>query len=234
MALSWLYPGRCGVCGELLPVGQIGVCEACYAELPFVRPPVCLSCGKELGSTDFWAPEEFCTDCSAHTKDFSGGIALLNYHGAARKLITGFKYENKREYAAFLAKELARRKGRQILSFRPDLLVPVPVHKRRRRERGYNQAGLLARELGRELGIPVREDILVRRINTTAQKKLDVLHRRYNETKAFAANEVIKGRVLLVDDIYTTGATAQGCTTELLKAGAEKVFLVNAAIGGGR
>lgn len=236
MILDVIYPRRCPVCDEILEFGASGVCPACLPQLSFVSQPVCMGCGKELktGGFESFGAAEYCPDCIRHKRSFSGGTALLNYNEAARKLMSGLKYKNRREYVDFLAQEMVKRHGRQILRLRADALVPVPVHKKRRRERGYNQAELLAKGLSRRLSIPVKK-LLFRVENTQAQKKLGYEARQKNEEKAFAAAECGGiGRLLLVDDIYTTGATAESCTKALLLAGADQVFLLNMAIGIGR
>lgn len=233
MILDLIYPRRCPVCGGVLPFGESGACPDCVEALSFVRQPTCLGCGKELfrdGSGRF-SEEEYCSDCLRRRRSFSGGIALLNYNDAARKVMAGLKYKNCREHADFLAEEMAKRHGRQILRLGADALVPVPVHRKRRRERGYNQAELLAGGLSRRLSIPVKK-LLVRVEYTEAQKKLGYEARQRNEERAFRAFHATGiRRVLLVDDIYTTGATAEACTKALLAAGVGQVFLANMAVG---
>ena len=233
MIFDLIYPRRCPVCNEVLPFGDRGACSACMEELSFVSQPVCMGCGKELkkSSFDCGPAEEYCPDCMRHRRSFLGGIALLNYNEGARKVMAGLKYKNRREYADFLTEEMVKRHGRQILRLQAEAIVPVPIHKKRRRERGYNQAELLAEGLSRRLSIPVKK-LLFRVENTTAQKKLGYEARQKNEEKAFAAADCKgMGRVLLVDDIYTTGATAEACTRALLGAGVFQVFLLNMAIG---
>lgn len=236
MLLDLIYPRRCVVCDEVLAFGEKGVCPECEGALSFVRQPVCMKCGKELKGRGFdsFGAEEYCRDCMRHERSFSGGIALLNYNDGARKLMAGLKYKNRRGHVDFLAEEMAKRHGRKILRLRADALVPVPVHKKRLRERGYNQAELLAKGLSRRLSIPTKR--LLRRVEyTEAQKKLGYEARQRNEERAFAAADCTgMKRLLLVDDIYTTGATADACTKALLAAGAGQVFLLSMAIGIGR
>ncbi|MCI8550889.1 MAG: ComF family protein [Lachnospiraceae bacterium] len=236
MILDFIYPRRCPVCNEVLPFGPFCICDGCRKKLSFVSQPVCMGCGKEMKKSGFdsFGAEEYCPDCMRHEKCFSGGIALLNYDETAKKLMAGLKYKNRREYAGFLAEEMVRRHGKKILRLRADGLVPVPIHRKRRRERGYNQAELLAKELSWRLSLPVKQ-LLSRMEDTQAQKKLGYEARQKNEAGAFTARDCNgMGNLLLVDDIYTTGATAQACTKALLEAGAGKVWLLNMAIGIGR
>ncbi len=226
MILDLLYPRDCAVCGAVLPFGRNHVCPDCNRKLSYVSQPVCLLCGKEIEDE-----RELCRDCAVRDRQFSGGAALLNYNGAAKQMMAGLKYENRRSCVEFLAWEMARRHGRQLLRLKPDALVPVPVHAARRRERGYNQAELLAKALGKNLGLPVK-NLLIRASNTAAQNKLGYGARQKNEKQAFRAAASCEAYdcLILVDDIYTTGATAENCTEALLAAGAGRVFLANMAI----
>lgn len=236
MLLDLIYPRRCPVCNEVLAFGERGVCPDCRGALSFVNQPVCMKCGKEVKRRGFdsFGAEEYCSDCMRRARSFSGGIALLNYNDGARKVMAGLKYKNRREYADFLAEEMAKRHGRKIIRLGADALVPVPIHKKRWRERGYNQAELLAKGLSGRLSIPVRK-LLLRVEHTEAQKELGYEARQKNEERAFAALDCAgMRRLLLVDDIYTTGATAEACTRTLLSAGAGEVFLLSMAIGIGR
>ena len=235
MILDLIYPKRCPVCGEALPWGSRGICSACRGALSDVRQPACMGCGKELdrtgGRREF---PELCPDCRRRPRSFSGGIILLHYNEGAKKVLYGLKYQNKRDTALFLAEETVKRHGRRILRFGPEALVPVPLHRSRRRERGYNQAQLLAAALGKELGIPVRQ-LLVRTEQTAAQKRLGYAARQRNEAGVFRASvpHIREKRLMLVDDIYTTGATAENCTRALLRAGAGEVWILAMAAGRG-
>jgi ComF family protein len=145
------------------------------------------------------------------------------------------KYSNRREYAISYAQELARVYGGWIEEKGVEALVPIPLHPKRQRRRGYNQAQLIARELGRLLDIPVETKLLKRVINTRPQKELNDKERKNNLKKAFkiCTNDVQLNQVLLVDDIYTTGSTMDGAAEELKKAGVGNVYVVSACIGRG-
>lgn len=176
---------------------------------------------------------EYCSDCLRHPRSFDRGLALLNYNEAARHSMAKIKYNNKRQYLDFYAAAISRRFGKLLMRMEADALVPVPIHPSRRRKRGFNQAEELADRIGKQLGIPVRSDLLVRTRKTLPQKELNPTERLKNLEEAFC---VPRGRghigsVILVDDIYTTGSTAEACTRALRQAGAEHVFVLSVCIG---
>ena len=217
-----LFPRRCPVCGEIVSPPGWQVCRGCFPKLPFVEPPVCMKCGKSLED----AAEAYCSDCASREKSFEYGVALLHYDDIMRRAVSQIKYNNRREYIRPFAKMFWMRWGRTIAEMEADCLVPVPLHKARYRKRGFNQAELLARELGALSGIPVRTDILFRERKTEAQKELTPDQRIRNLQKAFRADpeKTDVSSVILVDDIYTTGSTAEACTRALKEAGVRKVY----------
>lgn len=174
-------------------------------------------------------------DCARHPKAFERGMALLNYEEASRRSMAAIKYKNKREYLDFYADCMVSEYGERIRRIAPDALVPVPIHKKRMRERGFNQAEVLAEKMSVKLEIPVCADRLIRRKNTDPQKELSAAERLENLKDAFAVLGSLSHleKVLLIDDIYTTGATAQACTLALKKAGVRQVFLLTICIGSG-
>lgn len=228
-ALSILYPRRCPVCHDIvMPAGEL-ICPSCKETVSFVGETVCLRCGKEIAAKEI----EYCYDCSRHERSFERGYALAVYDDVMRQSVRQFKNGGRIEYGDWYAKEIWERCGQELKRLEADALVPVPLHRSRQAERGYNQAEQLARRLGKHLGLPVWPGALRRIHRTTAQKYLGAGERSRNLESAFApGKQQVTGRtVILVDDIYTTGGTAQECTKVLLEAGAEKVYLVNVCIG---
>lgn len=228
--LELLYPRRCPVCGDVAwPKGALA-CPECRRKLSFIEEPTCKRCGREIS-----APEmEFCRDCASRKRSLDGAVALLHYDAAARRSIAGFKYGGRPEYADFYAEELARRYGRQLLRWRPQAIVPVPADRRRQRIRGYNQAQVLAERLGAALHLPVLPQALIRRRHTLAQKELGPAARQKNLEQAIEIYRYPPGltRVLLADDIYTTGSTAEACARALKKAGVRQVYGVWVCVAG--
>ena len=225
-----VYPRICPVCNEIMPLGCADTHPACARRLSFVEEPYCMRCGKPVGED-----AEYCADCTNTVHLYDEGRAALIYDEYASKSIYRFKYNGKREFAPFYGKVMYERLGRKIRSWNADAIVPVPVHRSRLKKRGYNQAYLIARELSKRLAIPVLERLVVRTSATGAQKELDAAARQNNLKKAFkvAQNVVKLNTVLVVDDIYTTGATVDAMAGCLKDAGVKKVYYVSLCIGRG-
>lgn len=224
-----LYPLRCPVCdGIVIPAGE-KICLECLNKLKLLTPPWCMKCGKKLALEG-----EFCSDCRRKEHRFARGRALYEYESAA-PAIYRFKYGGRREYADFFGEQTAEYLGGFIRDVGPDALIPIPLHRRRKIERGYNQAQLLAERTGKYLGVPVRSDILVRKKNTSPLKYQNPEERQNNLKKAFniAQNDVKLKRVILVDDIYTTGSTMDEAAWTLREGGVEDVFFIALACGAG-
>lgn len=172
-------------------------------------------------------------DCGRKKHAFLQGKALWVYEEGIRESIYRFKYRDRREYAGVYASELAVRYGGWIKRQGIQAIVPVPLHKKRKRKRGYNQAELLAKELGRLLEIPVDTGLLVRVRDTKPQKTLNDIERKNNLKEAFKTtqNIVQLNYILVVDDIYTTGSTLDAAAKALTDAGAKGVYTCCISIG---
>ena len=221
------FPARCPICDRPAPFPEI-ICPACRGKALQVKAPRCLKCGKHIGDER----EEYCKGCRLAMHSFRQGRGLFLYESVAGSLYR-FKYAGRQEYARFYAEEIVKNLGGVIRTWKPDALVPVPIHRTRRRERGYNQAEILAKEIGKRMGIPVISDLIRRVRKTLPQKLLDDAGRQNNLKRAFKIkrNDVKLKRVIVVDDIYTTGSTVDACAVELKRAGAEEVYFITAAIG---
>ena len=160
------------------------------------------------------------------------GRCLYEYDSAA-KSIYRFKYGKRPEYAEYYGEEIADYLGDFIRDLKPDALVPIPIHRKRYAKRGYNQAALLAKEVSKNTGIPYLEGVVKRRRNTAPLKMLSPQERQKNLKNAFIVGEnVVKLKtIILIDDIYTTGATVDEVTKVLHKAGIPDVYFV--ALAGG-
>ena len=187
-----------------------------------------MRCGKGLSKQE----TEYCHDCGKYKHMFVRGRSLYRYYSVAGALFR-FKYQGRQEYADFFGEELYRYLGRDILAMKPDAIVPVPLHKSRLKERGYNQAALLGKALAKRCGIPFREDLVIRAKKTVQQKQLSRIERQNNLKKAFklSGNSVKLNTLLLVDDIYTTGSTVDALAEVLLRGGVKQVYVVTLAAG---
>ena len=226
------YPRRCFGCQEILEREGEYLCASCRKKLKLISGPVCMKCGKSLRREE----EELCMDCRRQVHRFSQGAAAFPYGGAMRRSIQRMKFQNRRDYLDGYAWYMARQARPRLPVWRPELVCPIPLHPAKRRRRGFDQSRLLAQKLGDFLELPVDTEALVRVRNTRPQKLLPGSERRKNMRGAFACAaekaDCIRGkRIVLVDDVYTTGATADSAAGALLDAGADRVFLLLVCIG---
>ena len=228
MFLDLLYPPRCVICDKVVSPGET-VCPACRKKIHTIQEPVCMKCGKPLLNVR----KEFCGDCEKKKHSFTQGKSLWVYETEVKKSIYRFKYQNKREYARGYAEEIAKEYGDWIKKKRIQAIVPIPLYKKKQRKRGYNQAQVLAKELGRVWNLPVYTDLLIRIRDTKPQKMLNDTERKNNLKRAFKTtkNIVQLKHILLIDDIYTTGSTLDAAAAALLAAGAGEVYTCCISIG---
>lgn len=222
------------MCDAALASPEKGACKSCSARLEYVREPKCSRCGKPLETA-----EEYCQDCREKAVAYQCGRSLFVYDSAMQSSIARFKYEGRREYAGFYAKELFRMYGDWMQGLGVRAFVPVPIHGRRLRRRGYNQAELIANELGELAGLPVRGDLICRCRETIPQKELSVPERRRNLEGGFRLKKSVEELnqipecVIIIDDIYTTGSTIEACSRALQEAGIQNIYFLCVCIGKG-
>jgi len=229
-----IYPSTCPICTQVLEKKineKIYICEECKKKLSYIESPRCLKCGKPVDN----AETEFCYDCSRVKHLYAQGVGVWAYTNEIKNSIYQFKYHNKREYGEFNGYELKNRYEAIIKSWDADVLIPVPLHKSKLRKRGYNQAEIIANSIGKLLDIPVDSQLLNRNKKTLAQKELNDKERLKNLENAFNIGEkVVKyNKVIIVDDIYTTGTTIDSCSKILIDAGVDKVYYISLCIGKG-
>ncbi len=212
--LNLLFPPRCAICHER----GSWLCAACQDRIEFICPPICPRCGQATSMP------RLCPSCRQAPLQIDGIRAVGYLRGTLRTAIHRFKYSSMRLLAAPLAQLMTQYLLQNQLPI--DVIVPVPLHSHRLRERGYNQAALLAKEMEKALGLPLLEDALVRVRSTAPQVGLSASERRDNVRAAFhSPDRSLKGqRVLLVDDVCTTGATLEACSLALREGGVSVVW----------
>jgi ComF family protein len=227
---SLLFPAPCRICARMLDTGTaIPFCHACLNALTQALPePICSQCGRPIPSaaTSDAPQAPLCHLCRSGVYAFDLARSFGAYTPRMARAILLLKYSNVTPLGRWFARLLARVVTRQPELFAADVLVPVPLDRRRLRERGYNQADLIAKPLARLLGIPFRSYLLVRTSPRPNQLRLTRRERWETVRGAYATHEralVDKLRVLLVDDVFTTGATLDACSKALKGAGAARV-----------
>lgn len=233
-----LFPRVCPVCGDILQKKLVEgddppfLCPSCYGRLRFVGENGCLKCSRPIPEE-----EEYCEDCQKRKLLFDRGRALMLHDENARQILYDLKYRNRRDNADFLGYEMAKQMALTLRLWAPDTLIPVPLHPRRQRKRGYNQAEEIARALAfwtqqlQGMMIPVACNVLFRSTYTRPQKELGPSERQANLQHVFRAElpDAFR-RVVLIDDIFTSGATLSACAAVLKNAGAEQVFFLTGSI----
>jgi ComF family protein len=230
--IDLLYPRRCPVCFNVVAQKEGLIHGKCRPLLKCVHEPACLKCGKPIEN----ATKEYCVDCGSHKYTFKYGKALWVYNEASSQSVLAYKYKGKKEYAGFYSRELLKAHGSWICSLSPDAIIPVPLNRKKQRMRGFNQAELIARNLSLTLKIPMDSNLLLRNRLTAPQKELNPKERLRNLKKAFSINpkhQKMYRRVLLIDDIYTTGSTIEACAKVLTENGTKEVYFLCLCIGHG-
>lgn len=240
-AAGWLdeavFPSNiyCISCGSLIDgTRPYSLCDECSRKIHWNNGRTCGKCGKAL-QDDY--RHELCYDCRAHEHIFIRGFSCMTYGLMEREMILDYKYNGRGYLAKKFGDILFDRISCENLPI--DVIIPVPISRRRQRRRGYNQAALMARRLSKLWGVPMAEDILIRRKETPLLRSLNPAEREAALEDAFEVTEkgesaLCMKNVLLIDDIYTTGITVDACSRELLRGGAKGTYVLTLASGGNR
>ncbi|MDD2189840.1 MAG: ComF family protein [Eubacteriales bacterium] len=232
--LELVYPSNiyCISCGNIIDDSRpYSLCDTCIRTLKWANERTCDHCGKILQES--YGPD-LCSDCIETEHVFEKGYTCVEYTAAERDILHRLKYKNQ----AYLGRKLAeimydRMKTEDI---KPDIVVPVPMHVKKYRKRGYNQAAVLGKSLAKFMEKPYEGKLLFRIAETEAMSSLGALARKENIRQAFdvhidSKNNLAGKNVMLVDDIYTTGSTADACAAALQVAGAAKIYVITFAAG---
>jgi ComF family protein len=229
-ALDVLFPPLCHVCRRFIPkAGELHICPDCRELMPPIAAPLCIVCGIPFTGA---GNDHVCGSCNTSPRRFDAARAALVYEGASRDLIHAFKYRSKTHLSRPLALLTIEMLSEFIQSRQSDLIMPVPLHRKKLASRGFNQAVLLGEILSQRLKIRLDRRNLRRIRWTEPQVNLAAHDRRTNVKGAFSIQDpalVYGRRVLLVDDVLTTGSTSEECGKVLKAAGANDVTVVTVA-----
>lgn len=235
--VDWLYPPRCRACGGIIHGRDAEVfCPLCWSQIRFVSHPLCNICGRPF--PDASGEDHLCASCLAQPPHFERARSWACYsreensEDPLRHVVQRFKYGRKVSLGKPLGRLLAQGARCFLAESDIDLIIPVPLHPKRLRWRGFNQAVLLARQVSRAHHLPLDPFVLCRGKETPPQTQLTEIERRKNMRGAFmlSAKKSVHGRrLLLVDDVYTSGATVNECSRTLKAGGAKQVYVLTLA-----
>lgn len=224
-SLTLLFPPTCPCCKEMTGTNSQSLCGECFAQLNFIKTPYCSCCGRVFSGS---GQNHLCGDCLKSSWAFDKARSLFAYEKIIARLIHDLKYSGKTtgiETIGWLSRQSA------IMGDfdNPDLILPVPLHVKRLRQRGFNQAQVLAKSIFPDDRKKIRTDLLTRQTDTQSQTGLSGKQRRENLKNAFIAKEPssLTGRNLLIlDDVFTTGTTVNECAQALKIAGCNRVEIL--------
>jgi competence protein ComFC len=231
--LGWLYPEICQLCGAARATPAEGyVCGGCRAKVRFIEPPFCQRCGRPYQG-DITTPFE-CANCRGMEWHFQSARSAVVARDPVLEVIHRYKYQRALWFEPFLADLLVCAAGPVLAGQKGTVIVPVPLYPTKEREREFNQAERLAKRLGAATGLSVNKRLLRRVLPTRTQTQLTREERLANVRNAFAMRkgQRLKGeRIILLDDVFTTGATTSSCAQVLTAAGAGEVWVWTVARG---
>jgi ComF family protein len=230
---AFIYPEICQICAaERATPDQCFICTSCRGRVQFIEPPFCSRCGLPFQGAITTSFE--CSNCREEEWDFETARSAVVARDPILEVIHRYKYRHATWFEPFLAELLIVQARAEILATEYDWIVPVPLHPAKQREREFNQAEHLARRLSRATQIPVDTRLIRRVVATRTQTLLHREERLANVRRAFATKKGLRlngERLLLVDDVFTTGATTGACAKVLREAGAGEVCVWTVARG---
>ena len=217
------------MCDGVLPIKNKGLCITCEKKIRYVKDPRCMKCGKPISSED-----EYCKDCRGREHKFIQGRAVFDY-GTMAESLHRFKNRGRAEYAETYARLISEREKDWLCAIKPDAFIPVPIHKKKLRQRGYNQSACLSKELSKITNIPTLENVVIRENHTSPLKNLSLRERQNNLKNAFklCTNDVKLTTIVIVDDIYTTGSTIDEISATIKDKFPCRIYFLTLAVGRG-
>lgn len=226
--INFLFPRTCPNCNKVIENKKL-FCDHCFKNMSFISSCVCQWCGRPLYS-EFTGEKILCGKCMAKRPTYDMARSVFIYETSSKDSILKFKYADKMEFGKTFV-SLMLQAGTPLLQ-KTDIIMAVPMHWSRRLMRKYNQAEILAKTLGKKTKIPYNPRVLIRTKYTTRQENKNYTERQANVKNVFSVKnkERIKGkRILLIDDVFTTGATVSNCAKTLKKSGAKAVYVLTIA-----
>ena len=219
---------NCIVCDEeLREKSRYGLCDECLKEMTFLKDEICKKCGRLQ-----YNEADYCLTCQNHLRYFDSARSCVVYGDKAKEIVRGLKFGRRKYMAKYVSNFLIERYEECYADKDIDYIVPVPIMKKRKEERGYNQAEEIAKKLGEHYGLPIRTDIVEKIKQNDEQAKLSGAKREENVIGAYKVikpDEVKDKRILIVDDVITTGSTASELSKILVKAKAKNVYVLTFA-----
>lgn len=228
--INFILPLRCLICGKTMPV-QGCLCTECFEKINFITKPYCQHCGKPLNGDADDIQGLCCISCLKKKNNFRLCRSAIEYDNFSKRIILDFKFKDHLENKKLLVQWMLLA-GKDIFNTGVDLIIPVPLYFTRLLSRKYNQSAILAAEISKSTNIPADYKSLKKVRNTLPQVQCNGTKRKTNVKNAFQvmSPDKIKGkRILLIDDVYTTGSTLRECSKVLLKAGAKSVDILTVA-----
>lgn len=232
--LELFFPEKhiCFMCEDYGEDIRQNLCSICKEKLVFIEANSCSICGRKIEAEEEINSILRCTQCIRHPHYYTRSVSPLSYESEIKRVIYNFKYNDKQHIYSLFGRLMIETILENDLEYL-DIVVPIPLHKDRERKRGFNQAALLAKYISVHLKLELDTKNLTREIQTKAQNKLDRSQRKRNISGVFDLKDkkaFLDKKVLLIDDIYTTGSTVDECSKLLLKNGASQVFVATLAV----